>query len=79
MTGSGAKIFVLLQKYLRFARCEACGGSITGAGYSFRGLFWHDSCFGCDGCGAVFPDGKFRVLREEKLCDTCFKSATHSQ
>ena len=74
----GENIF-LLQKYLRFARCEACGGSITGAGYSFRGLFWHDSCFGCDGCGAVFPDGKFRVLREEKLCDTCFKSATHSQ
>ena len=51
---------------------------ITGSGYTFRGKFWHDTCFGCDRCENIFPDGKFRILREEKLCDICFKSATHS-
>ena len=51
---------------------------ITGPGYSFRGGFWHDTCFGCDHCDTVFPDGKFRILREEKLCDNCFRSETQN-
>jgi len=59
-------------------KCDKCSKVITGSGYTFRGKFWHDTCFGCDRCENIFQDGKFRILREEKLCDICFKSATHS-
>jgi len=58
-------------------KCDKCSQVITGAGYTFRDKFWHDTCFGCDRCPQIFNDGKFRILREEKLCDNCFKSATH--
>ena len=26
---------------------------ITGVGFGFRGKYWHDTCFGCDGCDTV--------------------------
>lgn len=58
-------------------KCDKCSKVITGEGYTFRGNFWHDTCFGCDRCDHIFRDGKFRILREEKLCDTCIKSATN--
>jgi len=57
-------------------KCDACMKSITGVGYTFRGKFWHDTCFSCDQCHNVFQEGKFRNLREQKLCDTCFRAAT---
>jgi len=59
-------------------KCGKCSKVITGQGYSFRGNFWHDTCFGCDHCDNVFLDGKFRILREEKLCDNCFKIETQN-
>lgn len=59
-------------------KCDKCCEVITGAGYTFRNKFWHDTCFGCDRCEEIFSDGKFRVLRGEKLCDKCLKTATTS-
>jgi len=58
-------------------KCDKCKKSITGVGFSFRGKSWHDSCFACDKCGTVFEEGKFRALRNEKLCEACFKASTH--
>jgi len=57
-------------------KCEQCCKPIAGVGFTFRGKFWHDTCFACDACQAVFADGKFRNLREQKLCDECFKPST---
>jgi len=59
-------------------KCDKCIQPITGVGYTFRGKFWHDTCFACDQCEKVFAEGKFRNLREEKLCDACFKATTHN-
>merc|ERR1712107_504011 len=39
--------------------CDACNKLITGVGFGFHGKYWHDTCFGCDGCDTVFLDGKF--------------------
>ena len=35
-------------------KCDKCGEVITGAGYTFRNKFWHDTCFGCDRCEEIF-------------------------
>jgi len=57
-------------------KCDKCRQPITGIGFTFRGMFWHDSCFACDQCEKIFEEGKFKILREQKLCDTCFKDCT---
>merc|ERR1712029_592860 len=59
-------------------KCDACVKPITGVGFTFRGRFWHDTCFACDICQTVFDEGKFRNLREQKFCDTCFKNSTRA-
>jgi len=55
--------------------CDACNKLITGVGFGFRGKYWHDTCFGCDGCDTVFLDGKFAALRDQKLCICCARTA----
>ena len=35
-------------------KCDKCSEVITGAGYTFRDKFWHDTCFGCDRCEEIF-------------------------
>jgi len=55
-------------------KCNRCMQPITGAAFSFRGKIWHDRCFGCDNCGEIFDQGKFRNLRDQKLCEECFKN-----
>jgi len=60
-------------------KCDACKKLITGVGFGFRGQFWHDTCFGCDGCHKIFTDGKFHALRAQKLCQECVKNVTHPQ
>ena len=35
-------------------KCDKCNEVITGAGYTFRDRFWHDTCFGCDRCEEIF-------------------------
>jgi len=57
-------------------KCDACQKLITGVGFSFRGKFWHDGCFGCDTCDKIFSDGKFHALRDEKLCTSCAHSVS---
>jgi len=68
-----------------------CFQLITGVGFGFRGKYWHDTCFGCDGCDTarfrfswwkcsnetfqVFLDGKFAALRDQKLCICCARTA----
>eukprot|EP00092_Neocalanus_flemingeri_P020518 GFUD01022231.1.p1 GENE.GFUD01022231.1~~GFUD01022231.1.p1 ORF type:complete len:519 (+),score=136.93 GFUD01022231.1:269-1825(+) len=59
-------------------KCDKCVKPITGVGFTFRGKFWHDTCFACDQCENIFEEGKFRNLREQKLCDDCFKVVTHT-
>jgi len=55
--------------------CDACTKLITGVGFGFRGKYWHDTCFGCDGCDTMFLDGKFAALRDRKLCICCARTA----
>ena len=74
----GVYYCIVIQCHLYFFLSNLLSQVITGSGYTFRGKFWHDTCFGCDRCENIFQDGKFRILREEKLCDICFKSATQS-
>jgi len=57
-------------------KCDTCSKPISAIGFTFRGKFWHDTCFACDECGKTFLDGKFRNLRSHKLCDECFRNVT---
>ena len=83
----------LVRTSLYIKSCQnICFQLITGVGFGFRGKYWHDTCFGCDGCDTarfrfswckcsnqtfqVFLDGKFAALRDQKLCICCARTAS---